>query len=459
MPHRVSTFLRVVLLLLGALALLPAPAASAPDDRTAPRPVHVTAETREGRLRIFDDVWETVRDLYYDPALRGLDWEGLRAKYRPEAASAAGPEELYAVLRRMLAHLSDPHTRVYEPGRGTDWRETRHVAVGVQLRELSGEIVVARVERDSPAARAGVRAGDTLLSIDGAPVSQLLARRSVEGQAGAAPHVALHARARAPANGRTRLVASLFDGPEGSTFEAVFRDEGGRERVVRLTRELVARTPALSVRRASGAYRVVEFNLFTQEIAAGMARAFKGELKGARGLVLDLRDNGGGDAEAMTDIASLLLPPNLPLGRFDDRAGRPRLEPRTRAALLSAADAPARFSGPVVVLTGARTASAAEVFAAALRESGRAARVVGETTCGCVLGIRRRHTLPDGGTLDVSEMDYRTAAGQRLEGSGVEPDELLTPTRRSLREGKDPALARAVEILREAGGKRPNAKR
>jgi carboxyl-terminal processing protease len=256
---------------------------------------------------------------------------------------------------------------------------------------------------------------------------------------------------------RARAAASLFDGPEGSTFEAVFRDEGGRERVVRLTRAFVARTPVLRVSRASGGHTVVEFNLFTREIAAGAARAFKGELKGARGLVLDLRDNAGGEAEAMTDIASLLLPPGLLLGRFDDRAGRTRLAPRTRAALLSAADAPARFSGPVVVLTGARTASAAEVFAAALRESGRAARVVGETTCGCVLGIRRRHTLPDGGALDVSEMDYRTAAGRRLEGTGVEPDELVTPTRRSLREGKDPALARAVEILKEAARKRPNA--
>ena len=149
MPHRASNFLRVVLLLCCALALLPAlPAASAPDDRAAARrPRHVTAETREGRLRIFDDVWETVRALYYDPNLRGLDWEGLRAKYRPEAASAVGPQQLYAVLRRMLAHLSDPHTRVYEPGRGADWRETRHVAVGVQLRVLSGEAIVARVER------------------------------------------------------------------------------------------------------------------------------------------------------------------------------------------------------------------------------------------------------------------------------------------------------------------------
>nr|MDQ3805917.1 S41 family peptidase [Acidobacteriota bacterium] len=89
----------------------------------------------------------------------------------------------------------------------------------------------------------------------------------------------------------------------------------------------------------------------------------------------------------------------------------------------------------------------AEVFAAALSESQRA-RVVGETTCGCVLGIRRRHTLPDGGVLDISEMDYRTAGGARLEGAGVRPEEELAPTRHDLRRGRDRALERAVEIVK-----------
>jgi C-terminal processing protease CtpA/Prc len=150
----------------------------------------------------------------------------------------------------------------------------------------------------------------------------------------------------------------------------------------------------------------------------------------------------------MTDIASLFLPAGLRLGRFTDRDGRPRLEPQTRTRLFSAADTPDAFAGPVVVLTGARTASASEVFTAALRERGRA-RVVGEATCGCVLGIRRRHTLPDGGLLDVSEMDYRTAGGRRLEGAGLEPDERVAPTRRDLQSGRDAALARAFEILKK----------
>ncbi len=167
--------------------------------------------------------------------------------------------------------------------------------------------------------------------------------------------------------------------------------------------------------------RLVRFNIFTPEVAAQFARALKDELKGARALVIDLRDNGGGETQSMADLASTLLPAGLSLGRFTDRTGAVWLEPYTRAALLSTADSFERFGRPVVLLTGARTASAAEVFAAALRETNRAS-VIGEATCGCVLGIRRRHRLPDGGVLDVSEMDYHTAAGTRLEGAGLRPD-------------------------------------
>lgn len=399
-------------------------------------------ETREGRLRVFDDVWESVRVRYYDPALGGLDWDALGAKYRAEAVGAGDQRELYTVLRRMLAHLRDPHTRVFAPGESIDWRKTRFVSVGISLREVAGEILVSDVERDSEAERAGVRAGDALVSVDGERAHALLARRLEELQPSPPP------LAKSLSAGvRLRAVGRLFDGPEGAHVALVFRGESGREKSVALRRVVVMREPSLNLRREGRAV-LVEFNLFTQETAAGLVRALKNDLKDARGLVIDLRGNGGGDVESMTDAASLFLPPGRGLGRFNDRAGRATLEPKTRVALLSTADAALRFNGPVVILVGPRTASAAEVFAAALKEEGRAVAILGEQTCGCVLGIRRRHVLPDGGTLDISEMDYRTAQGTRLEGAGLSPDEKITPTRRSLRAGKDETLKRAVNILK-----------
>lgn len=400
-----------------------------------PTTAPASAATSEGRLAIFDDVWLTVRERYYDPTLHGLDWSALRAEFRPRATAAGNQAELYTLLRRMLARLRDPHTRVYAPDESFDWRELRYISVGVRVREIEGEMSVTEVERGSEAQRAGVRAGDVVVSIDGEPALEILARRLRE-QLGAAVDERLP---------RAYAVARIFDGARDSFAAVVFRTDAGRERSVRLRRASQVRAPSLRVWRAGG-YGVAQFNAFSAVIAGQFARSLKQNLRGARGLVLDLRENGGGDAEAMTDIASAFLPVGTTLGRFTDRRGRVQLEPQTRSAMLSAADTVESFRGPVIILTSARTASASEVFIAALKERGRAS-TVGENTCGCVLGIRRPHTLPDGGTLEISEVDFRTIGGTRLEGIGLTPDEQLPPTRQDLRAGRDRALKRALEIL------------
>jgi carboxyl-terminal processing protease len=395
------------------------------------------ASTPEGRLRIFDDVWEQVSERYFDPSFRGVDWGGLRAELRPRAAEARGEAELYALLRRMLGRLRDPHTRVYAPGESEDWRVHRYVSIGVGVRELAGQVVVTDVEHDSQARRAGLRAGDAVLALDGEPVVSLVERRLAEQNAAVS------------ASARLVAVAHLFDGAPDSILRVTFARPGERkEREVALRREPRTRLPSFDVEEEGHDVRLVRFNIFTPEVAAQFARALKGELRGARALVIDLRDNGGGETQSMADLASTLLPAGLSLGRFTDRTGAVWLEPYTRAALVSTPDTFERFGRPVVLLTGARTASAAEVFAASLRETNRAS-VIGEATCGCVLGIRRRHRLPDGGVLDVSEMDYHTAAGMRLEGAGLRPDVTVEPTREDLRHGRDRPLERALEILQD----------
>ena len=106
----------------------------------------------------------------------------------------------------------------------------------------------------------------------------------------------------------------------------------------------------------------------------------------------------------------------------------------------------ARPALPLVVLVSERTSSAAEILAAALQAQGRA-KIVGTPTCGCVLAIRSRYTLPDEGVLDVSEFDYRTASGIRLERLGVEPNLVVQPKRYDLYTNRDRGLEAAVELL------------
>lgn len=434
--NRPNTLLRIVATLCALVCVAFASASAQPSAR-----VDAKIErdgTPEERLRVFDEVWEQVRARYYDPEMRGADWHALGRKLRPLAEGSTNGEELYEVLRRLLASLGDPHTRVHAPGEAPNWRERRFVSVGITARRVNGEVVVASVERDSEAARAGVRAGDAILSVDGEPVAAIFSHRRNETRASASS-----------TSERASSTAHIFDGPRGSTLTAVFRRAPEAEVLtVSLRRELRVKRNEFSVRKMKGGVGLVYFNLFTPESARSFARALNGELRQARALVIDLRDNGGGETEATTDVASFFLPRATSMGRFTNRDGRERIEPRTRSVLLSSADEMPRFKGALVLLTSARTASAAEVFAAAIRDGGRG-RIIGETSCGCVLGIRQRHALPDGGALDVSEMDYHTARGIRLEGAGLAPDEEISPTREDLRRGRDPALTRALEILED----------
>jgi tricorn protease len=101
---------------------------------------------------------------------------------------------------------------------------------------------------------------------------------------------------------------------------------------------------------------------------------------------------------------------------------------------------------PLVVLVGERTSSAAEIFAAAVQTAKRGT-IIGTETCGCVLAIRNPHALPDGGVLDVSELDYQTSEGRRLEQNGIKPDQTVLLQRKDLYSDRDPVMELALEKL------------
>jgi carboxyl-terminal processing protease len=396
----------------------------------------VLTETREGRLAVFDDVWETIRDRYYDPSFHGIDWRAQREEFRPLAAEARTTAEFYVVLRRMLSLLRDAHTRVYAPDEKFDWQHPHVISVGLSVREVEGKPVIVAVEGGSDAERAGLHVGDIITSVDGEPALAVFARRLAE-QAGSSTVAAA----------RLRAMATLFEGERETKVRVGWRGDDDHERFASLRRQRLDRTALLRVRRVRSQIGVVEFDAFTQTVALDFMRALREKLRGVRGLVVDLRNNGGGEAEAMTEIASAFLPTGSSLGRFMDRTGRTTFEPQTRSAMLFAAEAVALLRVPVVILTSEKTSSAAEIFVATVKERNRAV-VIGGPTCGCVLAIRRRHTLPDGGALDISEMDYRTATGKRLEGTGIMPDEAVTLGLLDLRARRDRAMERAIERLK-----------
>ena len=398
----------------------------------------VSTETRAGRLAVFDDVWSTINERYYDSQFHGLDWDMQRAKFRGPAAEASSSRELYLVLRRMIAALDDSHTRVYPPEEKFDWWRPRFVSAGIVVREIEGLPVVVAVLRGSAPQRAGLRAGDVIETVNGQPALALVNSKLATSVASASPSAAR-------STSRFRAFASLLDGPAESSVEVRWRDKNGREQSAQFWRSWQQRELKLRWRREAGKYAVLELDAFTKPIAAAFARALREKIAGVRGLVLDLRNNGGGDTDAMIDIASALVGDGSSLGQFTERSAVSfTIFTRSQSLLTPERIAPTRL--PLVVLTSERTSSAAEIFVAALKAS-RRATIIGTETCGCVLAIRTRHLLPDGGLLDVSELDYRTAAGVRLEGQGIKPDETVLLQRDDLYSDRDRGMDMAVRRL------------
>ena len=127
----------------------------------------VSTATREGRLAVFDDAWSRINERYYDRTFHGLDWDAQRTTFRTLAADANSNQELYAVLRRMIAALNDPHTRVFAPEEKFDWWRPRFVTIGVGIAEVEGLPTVVQLERGSAPQRAGIRVGDVIETVNG----------------------------------------------------------------------------------------------------------------------------------------------------------------------------------------------------------------------------------------------------------------------------------------------------
>jgi carboxyl-terminal processing protease len=397
--------------------------------------IAVSTSTPEGRLAVFDDVWSAINDRYYDPRFHGIDWVAQGKIFRLLAAEANSAQELYAVLRRMVSSLGDSHTRVYAPAEKFDWWHPRFMSVGIAVREIEGLPTVVKVDGDSAAQRAGVRAGDVIETVNGEAALSLVNRRLAD------------IPSAVTASSRFRAFAMMTDGPPETLVEISWKGKDGKERSARFVRHWEQHVLALRVRRVKDRYAVLEMDAFTKPIASDFVHALKEKMSGVRGIVLDLRGNGGGDAEALADVASAFLGDEVNLGQFTDRSGQ-RLKISTHLKSLLTPGPITQTKTPLVVLTSERTSSAAEIFVAELRLS-RRATIIGTATCGCVLAIRNCHVLPDGGLLDIGEFDYQTSNGDRLEGRGLKPDETVVTERGDLYASRDRAMELALRHLAE----------
>eukprot|EP00547_Thalassionema_nitzschioides_P006704 CAMPEP_0194218932 /NCGR_PEP_ID=MMETSP0156-20130528/24855_1 /TAXON_ID=33649 /ORGANISM="Thalassionema nitzschioides, Strain L26-B" /LENGTH=415 /DNA_ID=CAMNT_0038948447 /DNA_START=394 /DNA_END=1641 /DNA_ORIENTATION=+ len=348
------------------------------------------------------DVWFAVSAQFFDPTYNGLGEDGWRLKRNEavEAAAEYGPddkEEVVKVIQTMLASLGDPYTRFlprekYEALTAIA-RGSSNGGIGVQLlfEPRENRVVVMNTVDGGPAKSGGIRRGDVIVEIDG---------ESMEGAS-------------------AEVVAAKCKGEIGSKMNILVRHQETKSTdLYSLTRSLVKVNPveastfeSSSVNQKVGLLKVTSFS---QETAGQMIDALR-EVKsmGAEAIVVDLRGNVGGYMPAGVDAAKLFLPARAHIIAEVNRAGS-----------FTGYDADgigSDTSFPLYLLVDSRTASAAEIFTAALQDN-RRALVVGTTKTFGKGRIQNVQSLQDGSAVAVTRAKYLTPSGRDLHGIGITPN-------------------------------------
>src|SRR3989441_4568876 len=173
MSRRLATLLLILALIASGAGGVPRAASNASSDRLSSK----------DRIEVFEQVWRTVYEKYYDPSFKAIDWHAVGARYRPLVDRANSDEEFYTLLKRMVGELRDAHTRFHTPEERRERERLQAVSAGISIYEVEGKPVVVGVEPGSDAARAGVEEGMIVIAIDGKPISERIkeARSRVAG--------------------------------------------------------------------------------------------------------------------------------------------------------------------------------------------------------------------------------------------------------------------------------------
>ncbi|MDP9135912.1 MAG: S41 family peptidase [Actinomycetota bacterium] len=365
-------------------------------------PSHLPGPARDALVgdndaRLYDEAMDVIAADYYRPIDRNRLLDA-------SLGSAVG-----ALNDRFSTFFTAKDYRTFQ-----ETTEGRFEGVGMTVEEVEEGLRVLTVFKGSPAARGGLRAGETITAVDG---------RSIKGKS-------------------SEQATTQIKGRAATSVRLTVRS-GRRTRDIRLRRARVDVPVVESEMADSDGVKIAHVRLasFTSGAHGEVSKAVRGLLKrGAKGVVLDLRDNGGGLLNEAVAVASVFVPD----GKIVSTRGRSRPE-RVYEATGGAIDTDV----PVVVLVNGRSASASEIVAGALQDRERA-QIVGTRTFGKGV-FQEIEPLANGGALDITVGEYFTPSGRNLggggpkKGAGIQPDVKASDNDKTKRdEALDVAVRTAV---------------
>ncbi|AFY50085.1 C-terminal processing peptidase [Nostoc sp. PCC 7524] len=383
----------------------------------------VRAALQDSPKTLVDQVWQIVNSEYVDGNFNQKDWLAIRQSLLSKEYSSK--EEAYVAIREALQQLNDPYTRFMDPKQfealtSQTSGEVSGIGIRMELNEQTKRLTVVETIENSPALKAGIKAGDEILAIDGKSTQQMKiddASKLIRGKAGSNITLQLGRRGR-----------SAFD--------------------VKLTRANIEVPTVHSTLKQEGNRRIgyIRLREFSGHAADQMRRAIR-DLNGKKvdAFVLDLRGNPGGLLQASVEIARMWL----------DDGGIVRTVNRRGVNENTRANRTALTKLPLAILVDGNSASASEILTGALKDNKRAV-VIGSQTFGKAL-VQSVHELSDGSGLAVTIAHYYTPNGTDINKKGITPDiklELTEAQERQLATNpnligtqSDPQYSRAIAIL------------
>lgn len=382
------------------------------------------ATLEESPKAVIDEVWQLVNQKYAGKNFNQNEWQATRQELLSK--DYASREQAYSAIEQALEELGDPYTRFLDPEAFKNLSnqtsgELSGIGARLKIDQKNKLLTVVSPLENSPASKAGIKAGDRILAINGKLTSLMSLEQATE----------------------------ILRGKSGTDVNLRLSRPGKGKFNITLTRAQIE-VPALSYSlKKENQKRVgyIQLKEFSSHAAEQMKQAIQNlKQKNADAFVLDLRDNPGGLLLSGVEIARMWME-NGKIVSIVNREGSDRQFSANNKALTEL---------PLAVLIDGQSASASEILAGALKDSGRA-QVVGTRTYGKGT-VQSVNSLSDGSGLAVTIARFYSPSGTPINQRGIKPDvavDLSTAKRQRFKANpsllgteNDPQYERAVRVLK-----------
>ena len=361
---------------------------------------------------LYDNVWRLINTKFVDQTNNSQDWAKWRHKYDNQIKTN---EDAYVAINTMVASLNDPYTKFLDPKEFAE--ETSSIkgslkGIGIQIGVKDGKLMVIAPIEDTPAEKAGLKADDEILEIDGVSTKGITVDKA----------------------------ADKIRGKEGTQVTLLIKRAGMEPKSYTITRAEIE-VKSISQKIPTENITIpddlcyIRLSSFISRNATTEFGTILNNNRDKKGFIIDLRSNPGGLLTNAIYISDMFLDGGTIVSTVD----RDGYKETQRAA------AGVYTNKPVVVLINKGSASASEIFSGAMKDNHRAI-IIGEQSFGKGL-VQEINKLPYESGINITIQKYLTPNGTDINKKGITPDIEVKLTEEDVKNKNDVQLKKAIEVL------------